>query len=119
MRRPYLHVVREKCSQALHILDRFHIVAQMNKALDEVRSRGPPNGPRGSRAAAEEDALVCPSSAKTISPLSRNSVSAIYSATTSEVRAYLLKEDFQQFWQYNSPTWAGMFLDFWCSQNMR
>ena len=22
------------------------------------------------------------------------------------VRAYLLKEDFQQFWKYNSPTWA-------------
>jgi hypothetical protein len=28
------------------------------------------------------------------------------------VRAYLLKEDFQQFWKYNSPYWAGMFLDF-------
>jgi transposase len=25
------------CSEALHILDRFHIVAKMNKALDEVR----------------------------------------------------------------------------------
>ena len=34
------------------------------------------------------------------------------------VRAYLLKEDFQQSWKYNSPTWAGMFLDFWCSQTM-
>jgi transposase len=29
---PYLKVIREKCSQALHILDRFHIVANMNKA---------------------------------------------------------------------------------------
>ena len=34
------------------------------------------------------------------------------------VRAYLLKEDFQQFWKYNSPTWAGMFLDFWCGQTI-
>ena len=31
---PYLKVIREKCSEALHILDRFHIVAKMNKALD-------------------------------------------------------------------------------------
>jgi transposase len=31
-------VIREKCSQALHILDRFHIVAKMNEALDEVRA---------------------------------------------------------------------------------
>jgi len=35
------------------------------------------------------------------------------------VRAYLLKEDFQQFWDYNSPTWAAKFLDDWCSQVMR
>ena len=33
MWQPYLDVIREKCSQALHILDRFHIVAKMNKAL--------------------------------------------------------------------------------------
>lgn len=35
------------------------------------------------------------------------------------VRAYLLKEDFQQFWAYDSPTWAGKFLDQWCRQVMR
>src|SRR5437867_3903173 len=32
---PYLKLIREKCSDALHILDRFHIVAKMNKVLDE------------------------------------------------------------------------------------
>ena len=35
------------------------------------------------------------------------------------VRAYLLKEDFQRFWDYNSPTWAGRYLDFWCQETMR
>ena len=30
---PYLKVIRQKCSQALHILDRFHIVAKMNDVL--------------------------------------------------------------------------------------
>jgi transposase len=34
------------------------------------------------------------------------------------VRAYLLKEDFQQFWEYESPSWAGKFLDEWCCQVM-
>lgn len=38
MWQPYLDVIRQQCSQALHILDRFHIVAKMNKALDEVRA---------------------------------------------------------------------------------
>src|SRR5579862_1695598 len=35
------------------------------------------------------------------------------------VRAYLLKEDFQQFWAYDSPGWAGKFLDQWCTQTLR
>ena len=35
------------------------------------------------------------------------------------VRAYLLKEAFQQLWDYNSPVWAGKFLDDWCRQVMR
>jgi hypothetical protein len=35
------------------------------------------------------------------------------------VRAYLLKEDFQQFWDYDSPAWAAKFLDDWCHQAMR
>jgi transposase len=31
----------------------------------------------------------------------------------------LLKEDFQQLWEYESATWAGKFLDDWCQQVMR
>ena len=38
MWRPYIRVIRERFSQAVHILDRFHIVAKMNEALDEVRA---------------------------------------------------------------------------------
>ena len=35
------------------------------------------------------------------------------------VRAYLLKEEFQYFWGYDSPTWAEKFLDRWCADVMR
>ena len=35
------------------------------------------------------------------------------------IRAYLLREDFQRFWEYRSPTWAGNFLDEWISRTMR
>ena len=59
MWKPYLRVIREQCSQALHILDRFHIVAKMNKALDEVRAgEARRMAQRGLRAAAEEIPLV-------------------------------------------------------------
>ena len=32
---------------------------------------------------------------------------------------YLLKEKFQQLWEYESPAWAGKFLDQWCTKAMR
>ena len=35
------------------------------------------------------------------------------------VRAYLLKEEFQLFWEYDSPAWAAKFLDAWCKRAMR
>ena len=35
------------------------------------------------------------------------------------VRAYLLREDFQSFWNYRSPYFAGQFLDRWCRRTMR
>jgi transposase len=35
------------------------------------------------------------------------------------IRSYLLKEDFQSFWDYCSPYWAGVFLDRWCTRVMR
>ena len=38
MWKPYLRVIHERCSNALNILDRFHIVAKMNDALDDVRA---------------------------------------------------------------------------------
>ncbi len=30
------------------------------------------------------------------------------------VRGYLLREDFQRFWEYRSPAWAKKFLEEWC-----
>ena len=35
------------------------------------------------------------------------------------VRAYLHREDFQRFWEYQSPAWAGKFLDEWCARVMQ
>ena len=35
------------------------------------------------------------------------------------VRSYLLREDFQRFWEYTSPGWAAKFLDQWCTRTLR
>ncbi len=38
MWKPYLSVIAECAAQAVHVLDRYHVMAQMNKAIDEVRA---------------------------------------------------------------------------------
>ena len=38
MWKPYLKVIGEQLSQAVHVLDRFHIMQHFGKALDEIRA---------------------------------------------------------------------------------
>jgi transposase len=61
MWQPYLDVIRAKCPQALHILDRFHIVAKNEQGAGRgPRRRGAPNGSGRSRTVAKENPLVHP-----------------------------------------------------------
>ena len=39
MWKPYLKVIAKKAFGAVHILDRFHIMAHMSKAVDKVRTQ--------------------------------------------------------------------------------
>ena len=38
MWRPYLNVIGQKLKQAVHVLDRFHIMQQFSKAIDKIRA---------------------------------------------------------------------------------
>jgi transposase len=103
-----LKVIRENCSEGLRILDRFHIVAKMNKALDQVRAR------ESRRMASESRTPLLKKSRwlllKREGNLKKEQRFGLrdplrYNLKT--VRAYLLKEAFQQLWEYNSHAWAG------------
>ena len=39
MWKPYLKVITKKAGQAIHVLDRFHIMGHFGKAIDEVRAQ--------------------------------------------------------------------------------
>ena len=120
MWQPYLDVIRQRCSQALHILDRFHIVATMNKALDEVRAGEARQMASDGHAPLLKKSRWCvlKRHANLTGP-QKIRLRELLRYNLRTVRAYLLKEDFQQFWDYTSPRWAGMFLDFWCHQALR
>ena len=120
MWQPYLDVIRRNCSQALHILDRFHVIAKMNKALDDVRAaESRKMAQEGHEPLLKKSRWCVLKRKENLTSQQKIRLRDLLRYNLQTVRAYLLKEDFQQFWDYNSPTWAGKFLDFWCFQTMR
>ena len=120
MWQPYLKVIRDKCSQALHILDRFHIVAKMNEALDDVRAEEARRmRQEGYQPVLKKSRWLLLKRKQNLTGKQRFRLRDILRFNLKTVRAYLLKEDFQQLWDYDSPTWAGKFLDEWCRLVMR
>lgn len=120
MWKPYLKVVKKKAGDALHILDRFHIVANMNKAVDAVRRQEVKRLESQGRAPILKHTRWC--FLKRPENLTERQIPRLRELVRMNlrtVRAYLLKEDFQFFWTYTSPYWAGRFLDQWCARTMR
>jgi transposase len=120
MWKAYLKVIAKKSPQAIHVLDRFHIMQKMSKAIDEVRA--------GEARQMKEDGYeeVLKHSRWCLLKRPENmtdkqtvKLSELLKYNLRSVRAYLLKEDFQRFWEYVSPGWAGKFLDQWCTRTMR
>ena len=102
---PYLKLIRERCSEALHILDRFHIVSNMNKALDKVRAEETGRMRREGRAPIlRKSRWVLLKRSENLADEQHFRLRDLLRYNLTSVRACLLKEAFQQLWDYNLPT---------------
>ena len=120
MWKPYLKVIREQCGQALHVLDRFHIVKKLQEAVDDVRAAEAKRMANdGYEPILKQSRWCLLKRPENLPPKQKVKLRDLLRYNLQSVRAYLLKEDFDQFWDYVSPTWAGKFLDDWCHQTMR
>jgi transposase len=120
MGKPYLNVIAEQIPRAIHVLDRFHIVQTMNKAIDEVRAKEA----RKLKEAGAEPVLTHSrwcllKRPRNLTDHQENRLQDLLHHNLRTVRAYLLKEEFQFLWGYASAGWAGRFLDAWCTRAMR
>ena len=117
---PYLKVIAERASQAIHVLDRFHIVARMNKAIDEVRAREARElKGQGYEPVLKGTRWCLLKRPERLTPSQETKLADLLRYNLKTVRSYLLKEDFDFFWGYASPHWAGQFLDQWCCRTLR
>jgi len=120
MWRPYLKVVAKKAGHAIHILDRFHIMSHLSKAIDEVRAQEVKElKEKGYEAVLTKTRWILLKRPENLTDKQETRLADLLRYNLKSVRSYLLKEEFQLFWLYTSPYWAGRFLDKWCTRTMR
>jgi transposase len=119
MSEAYIQAIRHHCPNATLVLDKFHLVQNLNKALDEVRKE------EWRELTGEEKKILkglrwmlfrhsstrSRADAQTLRRLKRSN-NRIY-------RAWVLKDEFEAFWGYRSVGWARRFLTQWIARVMR
>jgi transposase len=120
MWKPYLNVIAEKFGNAVHILDRFHVMQKFSKALDEIRAEEAKRLVRDGYEPVLKSSRWCfLKRPENLTERQTVRLSEVLKYNLQTVRAYLLREEFQRFWEYTSAGWAGKFLDEWTSRVMR
>jgi transposase len=120
MWKAYLKVIKERIPQSVHVLDRYHIVARLNKALDQVRA-----GEHKQMKQDDFDPILTKARwllLKRPENLTDNQgakLKDLLKYNLKSMRAYLLKEEFQLLWTYSSVAWATKFIDRWTTKVMR
>jgi transposase len=107
-------------------LTRFHGVFASNskyRAQVTLSKRGKrawrPKANYGQSFSTTDIAFILPILAENLTNNQESKLAELLQYNLRSIRSYLLKEEFQLFWQYVSPYWAGVFLDKWCTKTMR
>jgi transposase len=120
MWRAFRNAITKRAPQALHVLDRYHVVAKLQEAVDRVRAtEAKALARRGYEPVLKQSRWCFLKRTENLTPRQRRKLRDVLQYDLKTVRAYLLKESFEGFWRYTSPAWAGWFLDKWCARAMR
>lgn len=116
----YRKAIRQYLPDAVHILDRFHIVKLLNDALEEVRREEAHELARKGIRLLKGLRYAFLKRPENLTPHQRENLHGVLNRRSLRtVRAYLWKEKFQLFWDYMSPYWARWYLQRWCKGAMR
>jgi len=119
MWKPYIEIIRKNASKAIHVLDRFHIMLHMSKAIDKVRAEESRQlQADGYEAHLKKTRFLLLKRPENLTEGQEIKLAELLRYNLKSVRAYLLKERFQLFWEYKKAGWAGRFLDEWTRQVM-
>ena len=120
MWKPYLNVIAQRLGQAVHVLDRFHVMQKFGKALDEIRAEESKRLQRdGYEPVLKRSRWCFLKRPGNLTEKQTVKLSELLKYNLRTVRAYLLREEFQRLWEYKLAGWAEKFLDEWTGRVMR
>ncbi len=110
----YIKVVAQKAPQALNNLDRFHIMRKFGEAIDEIRR----DEVKQLKANGQENVLehkrwLLLKRPENLTEKQTVRMAELLKLNLHSIKGYLLREDFQRFWEYQCYDFAGKFLDNW------
>ena len=118
MWKPYLKVINKKVPLALNILDRFHIMKRFNDAVDTIRHEES-RLDHHSEKYLKNSRWVFLKREENLTEKQVIKLKDLLERNLKSVKAYLLKNDFLQFWEFEKKNEAGKFLKDWCSRTNR
>lgn len=102
--------------QAAILFDKFHIISHLGEALDKVRKQEYARLEGKGRAFIKGQKYALLSRRRNLKGNARKNLKLLLAANKRLNTAYLLKESFDQLWDYDSETWARKFFDSWREQ---
>ena len=99
--------------QAAILYDKFHVLKHLGAAMDKVRKREYARVSGADRRFIKGQRYTLLSHWENLSLQGRKALQLLFKANKRLNKAYLLKESFDQLWDYKSPGWARRFFDNW------
>jgi transposase len=119
MSEAYMGAIGEHCPNATLVLDRFHIVKALNSAVDNVRKEQWREAGADERKALKGLRWLLYRHSSTRSRKDTSTLKALERANNRIYRAWRLKDEFEQFWEYTYPGAAERFLKSWTTAALR
>jgi transposase len=117
---PYLKVVKKKAPQAVHVLDRFHVVKSLNQAVDQVRAQEVKElKEKGLEPVLTHSRWCVLKRPENLTEKQEVKLADLVRCNLKTARAYLLKEDFQWLWNFRGVLFARRFLKGWYERALR
>ena len=115
----FIEAIKFHCKNAKLVLDRFHIVQGLNKAVDEVRKDVWREAAGNARKAIKGLRWILYRHSSSRTKGDTRKLNNLRGGNRKIHRAWVLKDEFEHFWDYNSLTWAESFLKGWITSALK